>query len=89
MTEEVKQEQNNGGLPEGLVNGLTHLHDTGLRFLTIVVQPNGELTMHTANNSNRIEIVGLWRWQEMPLVLIAQSDLLLTVLFSVGMEDDI
>ena len=59
MTEEVKQEENNGGLPEGLVNGLTHLHGTGLRFLTIVVQPNGELTMHTANNSNRIEIVGL------------------------------
>ncbi len=59
MTEEVKEEQNNTGLPEGLVNGLTHLHGTGLRFLTIVVQPNGELTMHTANNSNRIEIVGL------------------------------
>jgi len=62
MTEETPTEtktENETGLPEGLVNGLTHLHETGLRFLTIVVQPNGELTMHTANGSNRIEITGL------------------------------
>ena len=59
MTEEEKKQANETGLPEGIVNGLTHLHETGLRFLTIVVQPNGELTMHTANNPNRIEIVGL------------------------------
>ena len=62
MTEETPQQtekKDDSGLPEGLVNGLTHLHETGLRFLTIVVQPNGELTMHTANGSNRIEITGL------------------------------
>ena len=62
MTQETPKETENkeeSGLPEGLVNGLTHLHETGLRFLTIVVQPNGELTMHTANGSNRIEITGL------------------------------
>tara|TARA_A200000159_G_scaffold164153_1_gene192691 strand:- start:995 stop:1213 length:219 start_codon:yes stop_codon:yes gene_type:complete len=62
MTEQTQAEtnkENETGLPEGLVNGLTHLHETGLRFLTIVVQPNGELTMHTANGSNRIEITGL------------------------------
>ena len=62
MTEQTPTEtktENETGLPEGLVNGLTHLHETGLRFLTIVVQPNGELTMHTANGSNRIEITGL------------------------------
>lgn len=61
MTEEVTQEetQNTNGLSEDLVNGLTHMHKTGLRFLTIVVQANGELTLHTAENSNRIEIVGM------------------------------
>ena len=59
MTEEVKEENKETGMPEPLVNALTHLHESGLRFLTIVVQPNGELTMHTANGSNRIEITGL------------------------------
>lgn len=55
MTEETE----NNGLPEDLVNGLALLHKTGLRFVTVVVQPNGELTLHTAENSNRIEIVGM------------------------------
>ena len=59
MTEEVKEENNENGMPEDLVAALTHLHSSGLRFLAIVVQPNGELTMHTANGSNRIEITGL------------------------------
>lgn len=59
MTEETKTETENNGLPEDLVNGLTLLHKTGLRFVTVVVQPNGELTLHTAENSNRIEIVGM------------------------------
>ena len=59
MTEEVKEENNENGMPEDLVAALTHLHSSGLRFLAIVVQPNGELTMHTANSSNRIEITGL------------------------------
>jgi len=59
--EEVKEEQqtNETGMPDDVVQALTHLHSSGLRFLTIVVQPNGELTMHTANGSNRIEITGL------------------------------
>ncbi len=55
MTEETQ----NNGLPEDLVNGLALLHKAGLRFVTVVVQPNGELTLHTAENSNRIEIVGM------------------------------
>ena len=60
MTEEVKEEQKNEtGMPDSVVQALTHLHESGLRFLAIVVQPNGELTMHTANGSNRIEITGL------------------------------
>ena len=57
--EEAKTENKETGMPEPLVNALTQLHESGLRFLTIVVQPNGELTMHTANGSNRIEITGL------------------------------
>ena len=62
MTEEEQQTQpseDNNGLPEDLVNGLSLLHKAGLRFVTVVVQPNGELTLHTAENSNRIEIVGM------------------------------
>jgi hypothetical protein len=62
MTEEEQQTQpseDNNGLSEDLVNGLSLLHKAGLRFVTVVVQPNGELTLHTAENSNRIEIVGL------------------------------
>ena len=55
MTEETQ----NSGLPEDLVNGLALLHKTGLRFVTVVVQSNGELTLHTAENSNRIEMVGM------------------------------
>jgi len=58
MTEEEQPIETNG-LPEDLVNGLALLHKTGLRFVTVVVQPNGELTLHTAENSNRIEIVGM------------------------------
>jgi hypothetical protein len=58
MTEEEQSMETNG-LPEDLVNGLSLLHKTGLRFVTVVVQPNGELTLHTAENSNRIEIVGM------------------------------
>lgn len=58
MTEEEQSMETNG-LPEDLVNGLALLHKTGLRFVTVVVQPNGELTLHTAENSNRIEIVGM------------------------------
>lgn len=57
--EEIKEEENKTGMPDGVVSALTHLHESGLRFLAIVVQPNGELTMHTANGSNRIEITGL------------------------------
>tara|TARA_Y100001937_G_C7014214_1_gene282390 strand:- start:346 stop:579 length:234 start_codon:yes stop_codon:yes gene_type:complete len=49
----------NGGLHPDLVMGLGKLHDSGLRFVTVVVQPNGELTLHTADKSNRIEIVGM------------------------------
>ena len=48
-----------GGLHPDLVMGLGKLHDSGLRFVTVVVQPNGELTLHTAEKSNRIEIVGM------------------------------
>lgn len=59
MTEEQEAQQDTNGLSENLVNGLALLHQTGLRFVTIVVQPNGELTLHTAENSNRIEIVGM------------------------------
>ncbi|MDA8837832.1 hypothetical protein N9N26_01045 [Candidatus Poseidoniales archaeon] len=62
MTEEQKETEpsdDNNGLSEDLVNGLSLLHNTGLRFVTVVVQPNGELTLHTAENSNRIEIVGM------------------------------
>ena len=60
MTEEVNEEnKNETGMPDSVVQSLTHLHESGLRFLAIVVQPNGELTMHTANGSNRIEITGL------------------------------
>lgn len=59
MTEEAQPIADNNGLPEDLVNGLSLLHKTGLRFVTVVVQPNGELTLHTAENSNRIEIVGM------------------------------
>ena len=62
MTEEQKETEpsdDNNGLSEDLVNGLSLLHKTGLRFVTVVVQPNGELTLHTAENSNRIEIVGM------------------------------
>jgi hypothetical protein len=62
MTEEEQQTQpseDNNGLSEDLVNGLSLLHKAGLRFVTVVVQPNGELTLHTAENSNRIEIVGM------------------------------
>lgn len=62
MTEEEEQKtesENKSDLPDMLVEALTNLHKSGLRFLTIVVQPNGELTMHTASDSNRIEITGL------------------------------
>ena len=60
MTEEVNEEKKNEtGMPDSVVQSLTLLHESGLRFLAIVVQPNGELTMHTANGSNRIEITGL------------------------------
>jgi len=57
--EEQSEEKMENGLSEELVNGLTLLHSTGLRFLTIIVQSTGELTLHTAEGSNRIEIVGL------------------------------
>tara|TARA_B100001778_G_C18163642_1_gene439281 strand:+ start:132 stop:347 length:216 start_codon:yes stop_codon:yes gene_type:complete len=61
MTEEVNEEEtkNETGLTDSVVEALTHLHESGLRFLTIIVQPSGELTMHTASGSNRIEITGL------------------------------
>lgn len=57
--EKQNEEKTENGLSEEVVNGLTMLHSTGLRFLTIIVQPTGELTLHTAEGSNRIEIVGL------------------------------
>jgi hypothetical protein len=56
MTEEEQQTQPS---EDNNVNGLSLLHKAGLRFVTVVVQPNGELTLHTAENSNRIEIVGM------------------------------
>ena len=59
MYENILNIEFENGMPEDLVAALTHLHSSGLRFLAIVVQPNGELTMHTANGSNRIEITGL------------------------------
>jgi hypothetical protein len=52
MTEEEHENEN-------LNQALALLRKTGLRFLCVVVAPNGDLQLITQLDSNRVEITGL------------------------------